>query len=44
MKTSHISKIAIQKGEDVNGQDIREGIFNLIKSKYPDFDKESYIS
>jgi len=44
MKTSKISKIEIQKGEDIKGQDIREGIFNLIKSNYPDFDKESYIT
>jgi len=44
MKTSKISKIEIQKGEDIKGQDIREGIFNLIKSDYPDFDKDSYIT
>lgn len=44
MKISHISKIAIQNGEDVKGQDIREGIFNLIKSKYPDFVKDNYIT
>ena len=44
MKTSHISKQEIQKGEEVKGQDIREGIFNLIKSDFSDFDKEAYIS
>jgi uncharacterized membrane protein len=44
MKISHISKQEIQKGEDVKGQDIREGIFNLIKSDFPDFDKESFIT
>lgn len=44
MKTSQISKIEIQKGEDIKGQDIREGIFNLIKSDYPDFGKDSYIT
>lgn len=44
MKTSHISKQEIQKGEDVNGQDIREGIFNLIKTDFPDFDKDNCIS
>ncbi len=32
MKTSHISKKEILKGEEVNGIDIREGIFDLIKS------------
>lgn len=44
MKTSHISKIEIRKGEDVNGQDIREGIFNLIKFEHPGFEKDSYIT
>lgn len=44
MKTSHISKQEIQKGEDVKGQDIREGIFNLIKTEFPNFDKEDFIS
>ena len=44
MKTSHISKQEIQKGEDVKGHDIREGIFNLIKTDFPDFDKENFIS
>ena len=44
MKTSYISKQEIQKGEDLKGQDIREGIFNLIKSDFPDFDKESFIT
>jgi uncharacterized membrane protein len=44
MKKSHISKIEIQKGEDIKGQEIREGIFNLIKYEHPDFDKDSYIT
>ncbi len=44
MKKSHISKIEIRKGEEVKGQDIREGIFNLIQSYFPDFDKDDYIS
>ena len=44
MKTSYISKQEIKKGEDLKGQDIREGIFNLIKSDFPDFDKESFIT
>ncbi|MCZ2100892.1 MAG: DUF1003 domain-containing protein [Chitinophagales bacterium] len=44
MKVSHISKMEIQKGEDVKGQDIRAGIFNLIQSQYPDFDKDCYVS
>lgn len=44
MKTSHISKQNIQKGEDVKGRDIREGIFNLIKSDFPDFGKDDFIT
>jgi uncharacterized membrane protein len=44
MKTSHISKQEIKKGEDVKAQDIREGIFNLIKTIHPDFNRESYIT
>lgn len=44
MNISHISKREIPKGEDIKGQDIREGVFNLIKLKYPDFTKVSYIS
>jgi uncharacterized membrane protein len=44
MKTSHISQQEIQKGEDIKGQDIREGIFNLIKSDFPDFTKDDFIS
>jgi uncharacterized membrane protein len=44
MKISYISKQEIKKGEDVKAQDIREGVFNLIKTDHPDFDKESYIT
>ena len=44
MKTSHISKKEIPKGEDIKGQDIREGIFNLIKFDYPNFDKDDFIT
>lgn len=44
MKTSHISKKEIPKGEDIKGQDIRDGIFNLIKSDYPNFDKDEFIT
>lgn len=44
MKTSIISNKRIPKGEEIKGGDIREGIFNLIKSEYPIFEKESYIS
>jgi len=44
MKISHISKQEIKKGEDVKGKDIREGIFHLIKSYFPDFDKQDFIT
>ncbi|HUH19396.1 DUF1003 domain-containing protein [Albibacterium sp.] len=44
MKISHISKKEISKGEDIIGLDIREGIFNLIKSDFPDFDKDDFIT
>ena len=44
MKKSYISKNEIQLGEDVKGQDIREGIFNLIKTDFPDFGKDDFIS
>ncbi|TAH27296.1 MAG: DUF1003 domain-containing protein [Cytophagales bacterium] len=44
MKTSYISKQEIQNGEDVKGKDIREGIFNLIKTKFPDFDQDDFIT
>ncbi|QZK91122.1 DUF1003 domain-containing protein [Flavobacterium sp. CHNK8] len=44
MKTSHISKKEIQKGEEVKCWDIREGIFNLIKSTFPDLKQDDYIT
>ncbi|MDH6253616.1 putative membrane protein [Chryseobacterium sp. H1D6B] len=44
MKISHISKNEITRGEAIKAQELREGIFNLIKSEFPDFDKEKYIS
>lgn len=44
MKTSHISKKEIQKGEEVKCWDIREGIFNLIKSNFPDLKQDDYIT
>jgi len=44
MKTSHISKKEIERGEYIQGNDVRDGIFNLIQSNFPDFKKESYIS
>ncbi len=44
MKISHLSKQEIPKGEEVKGEDLREGIFELIQSQFPDFGKEDYIS
>ncbi len=44
MKLSHISKQGIPAGEEVLAQEIRAGIFNLIKSEHPDFNTDSYIT
>jgi uncharacterized membrane protein len=44
MKTSHISHQEIQKGDEVKGRDIREGIFNLIKVKFPNIEQDDFIS
>jgi uncharacterized membrane protein len=44
MNISHISKKEILKGEAVKGQDIREGVFDLIKTDCPDFGKDDLIS
>lgn len=41
---SHISKQEIARGEEVKGEDIREGILNLIQSDHPDFTGECYIT
>ncbi|MGY3055297.1 putative membrane protein [Pedobacter sp. UYEF25] len=38
MITSHLSNLKIKAGEEIKAQDLREGIFNLIKKDYPDFD------
>ena len=44
MNKSNISNIEISKGEEVKGQDIREGIFNLIQTNFPDFSTDDYIT
>jgi uncharacterized membrane protein len=44
MKTSYISKKEIQKGEEIKGRDIREGIFNLIQSDFGNFNHDDFIS
>lgn len=44
MNVSHISKKEILNGEDIKGLDIREGIYYLIKSDFPDFGKDDFIT
>lgn len=44
MKISLISKKEIPKGEEVKGFDIREGIYNLIKSEFSDFNRGDFIT
>jgi uncharacterized membrane protein len=41
---SCISNKEIEKGEEVNAHYLREVIFNLIKSEYPGFNEDCYIS
>ncbi|MEY4893273.1 MAG: hypothetical protein RL751_83 [Bacteroidota bacterium] len=44
MKTSHLSKQEISYGEDIKASDIRDAVFNLIKTDHPDFNLDCYIS
>ncbi len=44
MITSHLSKKEINRGEAIRGHDLRDGIFDLIRSEHPDFDRKDYIS
>lgn len=44
MKTSYISHQEIPEGEELKGEELREGIFNLIKKKFPQFTTDDYIS
>ncbi len=44
METSFISKKAIRQGETVKAQDIREGVFDLLKKEFPKFTVGDYIS
>ena len=44
MANSFISKHLIPAGEEVMGNDIREGVFNLIKKDHPDFTYDCQIS
>ncbi len=44
MTLSHVSNKEISKGETVKGEDIRIGIYDLIKSDFPNFSPNSIIS
>ena len=44
MKISFISKKEIPRGEEIRGQDLREGIFELIQTQLPGFGKDDFIS
>jgi uncharacterized membrane protein len=44
MIISCITKLEIKKGEEINAQYLREGIFNFIKADYPDFNNECTIT
>jgi len=44
MNISYISKTDLEPGHAVQGSDIRDSIFELIKSEFPGFEKEDYIS
>ncbi len=44
MAVSAISQRKIKPGEGIKGGEIREGIFQLILSEYPDFNEEAYVS
>ncbi len=44
MIISSISKKQLRSGEAIKSQDLREGIFNLIKNEHPDFERDCHIS
>jgi hypothetical protein len=44
MSISCITKKEIKKGEEINSQYLREGIFNLVKKDYPEFSKNCSIT
>ncbi|MBL7913592.1 MAG: DUF1003 domain-containing protein [Bacteroidia bacterium] len=44
MLTSFINQDSIRDGEAVAGFDIRKGVFDLIKSDYPNFSEKDFIS
>jgi uncharacterized membrane protein len=44
MTTSYLNNKEIHKGEEVKSQDLREGIFKLIKAEYPGFNRDCSIT
>jgi uncharacterized membrane protein len=44
MKISCITRKEIKPGEEIRSQDLREGIFNLIKNDHPDFNIDCSIT
>ena len=44
MKINHISNKEIVKGDEIKGSEIREGILNLIKRDFPNFNEECFIT
>jgi uncharacterized membrane protein len=44
MKINHISNKEIVRGDEIKGSEIREGILNLIKRDFPNFNEECYIT
>jgi len=44
MSVSYISKADLDPGHAIRGSEIRERIFDLIRSEFPGFGKEDYIS
>ena len=44
MAISDISKQTIKDSEIVSGNEIRQGVFNLIREEYPDFNGDSILS
>jgi uncharacterized membrane protein len=44
MSVSHITKLPIPLGEAIMATDLRQGIFDLMRIDFPDFDRNCYIS
>lgn len=44
MKINHIRNKEIVRGDEIKGSEIREGILNLIKRDFPNFNEDSYLT